>query len=565
GVLSFNGEIYNFKDLRTTFNQTTFRTRSDTEVLAEGFATRGFDFISSVNGMFAFAYWDRDEKTLTLARDRFGEKPLYYTETRDGLFLFASELKALVASGLIDTEINDEAFYDYLVFGFVPDPKSIYKDVYKLRAGERVVVRHGGKRTTERYWRATKTLLDGLSVDDAPLPIEDAATALLDSFDRAVLQQTVSDVPISAFLSGGVDSSAIVASMSSSGLIPSVCSVGFDQSSNNDMPYAKKVAAQYDVNLHEETISIDSVSQIPKIAATFDEPFADSSALPTFAVSSVAKRYATVALSGDGADELFAGYRRYPMISAEMRVRDHIPAALRTSIIKPLSEIVPKADWAPRFFRAKSTLQSLSLSHSEAYLRAIAINVPERMYALLSDDYHHSRGHYSPTDLISQALTDLPPGLVSDPVRFAQAIDFETWLPGRMLTKVDRTSMANSLEVRVPFLDHTLASWVNALPTQYKLTNGTGKYLLKRSQANRLSKDILFRPKQGFGLPLQSWMRDDNGPIEFLKERLSNSSDTRFSRKRVAQAIDQHQAGRADLSQELWTVIMWYAFREQMA
>ncbi|MBI1392144.1 MAG: asparagine synthase (glutamine-hydrolyzing) [Alphaproteobacteria bacterium] len=561
GILTYNGEIYNYLDCASTsiFKDGFFRTRSDTEVLAEGLTLEGPEFTDRLRGMFAFAHWRRDLRQLLLARDRLGERPLYYAETPDGFIVFASEIQAVLASGMVANEIDDAAFSDYLVYGYVPEPKSIYKSIRKLRPGERLIATRGGSIRLERYWLAS------FSLADQTQSFDDAAVELADRLDEAVRVQMISDVPIGAFLSGGVDSSAIAASMALAGNSAKVCTVGFEDAATDERSFARAVAERYGLAQTVEMMALDAGSLIPRIARAYGEPFADSSALPTYQVCAAARRMATVALSGDGGDETFVGYRRYPMVAAEMRTRRAIPAALRRLLFAPAGAIYPKADWAPRFLRARTTLQSLGEDDAAGYARAIGMNLPERVRGLLSTECLHALGDYDSVCVIENAARSLPPEIVTDPVRYAQAIDLETWLPGRMLTKVDRASMAHGLEVRAPFLDPELVGWANGLPTSFKLKDGLGKRVLKRAMEARLPNDILYRPKQGFALPLKQWLANPHGPLDAFLASPRWKADGRFNEAAVEKMAARHRAGVSDCSNELWTLIMWDAFLETAA
>ncbi|MEO0399112.1 MAG: asparagine synthase (glutamine-hydrolyzing) [Pseudomonadota bacterium] len=557
GVLAFNGEIYNYRDLRNdpALNGTTFRTRSDTEILAEGLDREGSDFLERVRGMFAFAFWNRSARTLLLARDRLGERPLYFTETRDGFLLFASELGALTASGLVETQYSNSAISDYFLYGYVPDPKTIYQDVWKLKAGEWIEATQGQSLHHQRYWRPDYR--GAISRDAASS--KETAEALLARLDAAVERQLVADVPLGAFLSGGVDSSAVVASMATAGLQPTACTIGFKNAPFDERPYAAAVADRYGARQVETLVDMDATALIDRIAGVYGEPFADSSALPTYLVCEAARRSVTVALSGDGGDEIFGGYRRYPMIAAEMRTRRFVPPALRRLLFAPAGALYPKLDWAPKILRFKTTLQSLGESNRAGYARAAGLCLPDRIARMMSGDFRQALGGYSSVSVIDDALTgvDLPE---NDPLAFAQAIDFETWLPGRMLVKVDRAAMAHGLEVRPPLLDSDFVDHAFTLPSALKIKDGQGKAILKEALRPRLSDDILFRKKQGFEAPLKGWLRRPEGPIDRLTTSKAWRDTGLFNTHTVAQMMQGHQSGAADYSQELWSLIMFDAF-----
>ncbi|MEM6415918.1 MAG: asparagine synthase (glutamine-hydrolyzing) [Pseudomonadota bacterium] len=557
GVLVFNGEIYNFTSLanESPINTIPLKTRSDTEVLTEGLATKGKSFIDDIRGMFAFAFWQRSTRTLTLARDRIGERPLYYTQTADGFLLFASELPALLASGLIAPTIDRRAVADYFLYGYIPDPKTIYENVQKVRPGELLEFRPNTTVGYERYWRPAFNdhTIDIYSEID-PLKEE-----LLQRFDAAVHQQLVSDVPIGAFLSGGVDSSAVISSIAQSGLKPTACVIGFEASEYDERAYARIVAQRFDAHLVEQVVDIDAASLIDRIAGVYGEPFADSSALPTYAVCEAARQSVTVALSGDGGDEIFGGYRRYPMFAAEMKMRRALPAPLRHLLFGPAGKLYPKLDFAPRIFRLKTTLQAMAENDTEAYARATGVNLPERCDAMFTNDFQHSNNDYSPVSVLHDALSlyGHPP---KDPLVFAQMIDFETWLPGRMLVKTDRAAMAHGLEVRPPLLDTDFIDWTASLPSGVKLDKSGGKAIFKNALRDRLPDEILFRRKQGFSVPLKAWLQDRKGPINRLNDSRAWLETGFFDETRVHQMMSRHQSGVSDFSQELWTLIMFDAF-----
>jgi asparagine synthase (glutamine-hydrolysing) len=522
GVLNFNGEIYNYRELaRDLSNQgVPLSTRSDTEVLAEGIALEGPAYVNKLRGMFAFAYWDAAQQMLTLCRDRLGEKPLYYAETDDGFLLFASEIGAIAASALVPLELDNMAVADYFLYGFIPDPKSVFARVRKLPPATMLTAKRGGGLGIGPFWRPAFS-------PTLPLAYEEAEEQLLALLDDAVRAEMIADAPLGAFLSGGLDSSAIVAAMAETGAPIKTCSVGFEAETADEREYARLVASLFDTDHEEEVAKIEAVSLIDEIARVYGEPFADSSALPTYMVSKLARARVTVALSGDGGDEIFAGYRRYP-----------------------------KLDWAPRPARLKTTLQALGARRADAYAHAIAANLPDRIRKILSPDFKRALGGYRPETVVEAAMT----GADDHPLTAAQRADLAVWLPGRMLTKVDRASMAHGLEVRPPLLDARLVEWACRLDPDFKLHHGEGKRILKSAMEQRLPKEIIHRRKQGFAPPVAAWLRDDAGPLK----RLAQSSAWRESGYLDARAVEamaaSHRSGASDCSQELWTVIMFDAF-----
>ncbi len=551
-VLTTNSEIYNYQALAADLrSRVSLKTRSDTEVLAEGMALHGVTFLHELRGMFAFGLWEPQARRLTLARDRLGERPLYYALTNDGFLVFASEIGAIAASGLIEMSTDPHAIADYFFYGYVPDPKTIYRGVNKLPPGHFLVAEHGRALRVERYWRP-------VFANGSTLPYEEAAEMLRARIDEAVAVQMVSDVPLGAFLSGGVDSASIVSSMAQAGGAVTACTIGFDEASHDESEAARAIAQKFGATHHLEEARGDSLALIDKVAAAMGEPFADASALPAYQVAQIARRHVTVALSGDGGDEIFAGYRRYPFFLAEEKLRRFAPAPLRAAVFGPLGAAYPKLDWTPRALRAKTTLQALARSSAQGYAGAMAINLPSRINSMLSADFKRSLDGYRPESLITEVMDASG---ADDPLSRAQYADLMTWLPGRMLTKVDRTSMAHGLEVRPPLLDHHIVELAGGLPSSYKLKNHYGKRILKDAFVSRLGADFIARKKQGFAPPLSAWMRrSHNNPALRLNASRHWRETGIFNEKTVERMIGAHQSGASDCAQELWSVIMFDAF-----
>lgn len=547
-VISYNGEIYNYRDLRRGFAEIEFRTQSDTEVLVEGLSRFGAGYIDRLRGMFAFAWWNARDRTLTLARDRFGEKPLYYAVSKDGFLVFASELAAIRASGLVELRHSAEAMRAYFHFGFVPDPLSIYENVLKLQPATHLAAQRGKPLSLAQYWRPEFSI-------DASLSFEAAQSGLLDRFDDAVNAQSKSDVSLGAFLSGGVDSASIVASLSRIAPCVTTCTIGFDAGAFDERADARLTAARYRTNHHEEVVDADE-ALIDRVAAIYGEPFADPSALPTLQVCGAARRHVKVALSGDGSDEIFAGYWRHPFFVGEERLRALMPASARRAFFRPLGALYPKLDFAPRPLRFKTTFQALGEDRPDAYARAIGMTLPERMENLFSGDFMQSTRDFDPARMVRDAAVDAP----DDPLNFARRIDLATWLPGRMLTKIDRASMAHGLELRAPFLDHLLAEWVFALPPGHLLGAAGGKRILKAAQKNRIDHKILHARKRGFAPPVAEWLRQPESSLERFLTSDSWRACGIFDGGAVEDAVRRHRASAGDYSQELWTLIMFDAF-----
>ncbi|MEL7689788.1 XrtA/PEP-CTERM system amidotransferase [Citromicrobium bathyomarinum] len=550
-VITFNGEIYNYRELRGELAALgyRFRTQGDTEVILAAWRQWGTDCLQRFNGMFAFAIYDRATRSLFLARDRFGVKPLFTATLRDGTFAFASELKGLLANPAVDRKIDPLAIEDYFAWGYVPDHRSILAGVEKLPAGHYRIVEHGKGPSSPVGWY-------DVSFDQQHrMPEADEGEAIRALLNDAVGSRMVSDVPIGAFLSGGVDSSTVVALMAKQADRPiTTCSIGFDVAELDETEHARLIAGKFGTRHHERIVDPGMFDRIDAIAAMFDEPFADASALPTAEVCALARQHATVALSGDGADEAFAGYRRHVFHAAEQGARDLLPAPVRRALFGPLAALYPKADWAPRPLRAKSTFQALAMSGEEAYAHALCVMPPTARDAIFSSRMTRDLGGYR----AEQPLIDL---MRSAPARRgldrAQYADLKFWLPGDILTKVDRTSMAVSLEAREPLLDHRLVEFAAGLPQASRVRGTEGKVALKRSMEGLLPNDILYRRKQGFVLPIAHWFRTDLSEAARAAARSETLLDTGwFDPKALSRLAEDHIAGRRDYARELWQLLM---------
>ncbi len=551
----YNGEIYNFQELAAELRAHghVFRTHCDTEVIVHAWEQWGASCVDRFRGMFAFALWDADREVLFLARDRLGEKPLYYTETDDGLLLVASELRAVVGGMAEVPPLDPEAVEDYFALGYVPDPRTIFRGVHKLPPATRLTVRRGAPPPPPiPYW-------DVRFAEAAPRDDRTAEEELAARFAECVRMRMIADVPLGAFLSGGVDSSAVVAFMAQASDLPvRTCSMGFPDPRFDESRYAALVAERYGTDHFAETVEIDAFGLIDRLATAYTEPFADSSAVPTFLVSALARKRVTVALSGDGGDELFAGYRRYAFHRREEQVKARLPAGLRRPLFGALARAYPKLDWAPRPLRAKATFEALAADAVGGYFRAVTLLPTPLRRRLYSADFRRALGGYEAIEVLrghaARSGTD-------DPVARAQYIDLKTWLPGQMLTKVDRASMANGLEVRPPFLDHELVEWAAALPPEQKIAGMDGKAVLKRLIEPLVPREVLHRPKQGFSLPLARWLR------EGFEERLRALPDEPllagtglFDRTMVRRLVAEHLGRRRDHARTLWSLLMFEAF-----
>ena len=551
----FNGEIYNFQELVPELQALghVFRTRSDTEVIVHAWEAWGEQCVQRFRGMFAFALWDRNRETLFLARDRLGVKPLYYAELPAGTLVFGSELKSLLVHPALPRTIDPLAVEDYFAYGYVPEPRTIFKGVHKLAPGCTLTYKRGNASALQvQYW-------DVPFKPSSHIDLHEAGDELLRRLREAVQLRLISEVPLGAFLSGGVDSSAVVAMMAGLMADPVVtCSIGFGEAAFNESAYAQRVAEQYRTAHHLEQVDPDDISLVDRLARVYDEPYADSSSIPTYRVCELAKKTVTVALSGDGGDENFGGYRRYRWHMNEERLRALLPLQLRRPMFGLLGQLYPKADWAPRVFRAKSTLEALARSSVEAYFHSVSILNDGMRQRLFTPRFRAELQGYAAVEVLKRHAANAP----SDhPLSLIQYLDLKTYLVGDINTKVDRASMAHALEVREPLMDHELVEWLSGLPAAMKLRNGEGKYLLKKSLEPYLPRDILYRPKMGFSVPLAKWFR---GPLRLsMREAVLGPvlADTGwFNTAYLRQLVDDHQSGLRDYSATLWTLMMFESF-----
>jgi len=535
-VTVYNGEIYNFPELRKGLMSRghVLRTQCDTEVIPHLYEEKGDEFVNELNGMFAIALWDNVRKRLLLIRDRLGIKPLYYADV-NGQVLFGSELKSLVAAG-VDRTVSKEALYHYLTYGYVPAPLTIYQNVFKLLPGH-LAIATGGGLEIKRYWDV-KPKEDKVRSEEEY--IEQLEELLLD----AVRLRLISDVPLGALLSGGVDSSLVVAMMAqcSSSRVKTF-TIGFDEASYNEAQHARTVAEQYGTDHYELVVRPKVADHFEKIVLQYDEPFADSSAIPTYFVSKMARENVTVVLSGDGGDELFAGYDRYVDFFRK-RPLYYIPAPIRRSMFGFLSRLLPYG------MRGKRFLWRLTLDPMTDFVTG---DVNIRNHTLISTDLISVDNDLNTMEIAGQYINARYPSELD-----ALCIhDLKLYLPDDILTKVDRMSMAVSLEVRVPLLDYRLVEFAFGLPPRLRLQNKTGKYLLKRLLERYLPVKHVYRSKQGFAVPLGKWFRGE------LREPLLDMLNTHmirkvglFNPKIVQRMVDMHMTGRWDFSGKIWQVLV---------
>jgi asparagine synthase (glutamine-hydrolysing) len=539
----FNGEIYNFRELRQDLEVAgaRFRTQSDTEVILRAYEAEGRACVNRLRGMFAFAILDERTRRLILARDRMGIKPLVYSWDGRRL-LFASEIKAIVEDATVSRDLDPDALGEYLTYHYVPAPRTIFASVRKLPPASLLVLPlDGGAPEISRYWRLR-------FAPDTRITEGEWIERLGAHLSDAVRCHMVSDVPIGAFLSGGVDSSTVVALMAEASPTPiRTFSIGFDEADFDELRFARQVAARYGTDHYELVVKPAALDVLPKLAWHLDEPFADSSAIPTYYVAKITREHVTVALSGDGGDENFAGYRRYAQAMALVARMDRSPARLARPLLRLTSRLLPVGA------RGQAWTGLFGSGALEQYARLVTHERSETLRRALSPEWAHVAGRVSAPLSFERLLAN---GGALDPVSRLQHIDMETYLPDDILAKVDRTSMAVSLESRVPLLDHRLLEFVATIPSSLKLKGGTGKYILKRAMASRLPADILSRRKMGFGVPLGAWFR---GELRDMTHDLLLDPRTRqrgiFRTSWVDELLRDHESGRRDCSARLWAML----------
>ncbi|MEG8219203.1 amidotransferase 1, exosortase A system-associated [Sphingomonas sp. HH69] len=547
----FNGEIYNFAEVRAELEAKghVFRTHSDTEVILHGYRQWGEECVHRFNGMFAFALFDARAQSLWLVRDRLGVKPLHYALLSDGSLIFGSELKSLLAHPLLRRAPDLSALEDYMAYGYVPDDACLVAGVRKLGAGETLrLVRGRPLPQPHRYWDVS--FAD--RTKSSPQESEEELVALM---RQAVRSRMVADVPLGAFLSGGVDSSSVVALMAeASSQAVKTCTIGFDVAALDETAYADRIARRFATDHRSRIVSPDDYGLIDRLAFHFDEPFADASALPTFRVCELAREQVTVALSGDGADEAFAGYRRHRFQMQGERIRGLIPASIREPLFGTLGKYYPKADWAPRALRAKSTFLELAGGGGEAYAASVGITPHALRQRLFTQEVKGRLGGYRAEDRYVKAMANAP---ARDALDRAQYADIKYWLPGDILTKTDRMSMAVSLEAREPLLDHRLVEFAARLPVSQRIRGNSGKYLLKKAMEPYLPQDILYRQKMGFVTPISAWFRGAlAGEATAIAGGSALARTEWFDSAMLARIATDHRSGVADHGRLLWQLLM---------
>lgn len=549
-TIVFNGEIYNFRELQPHLESRghTFKTHSDTEAIVHAYEEVGTSCLKDLRGMFAFALWDDKARTLFVARDRVGKKPLYYTTTPKGTFVFGSELKAVLQHPDMEREIDLQALDAYVTLGYVPDPLSIFKNVHKLPPGHYLTFTNG-QVEVKQYWdfdfQPAKSVRE-----------EDYLEELRSLLDESVGLRLISDVPLGAFLSGGIDSSTVVALMARHMNQPvKTFSIGFHEDSYNELEYARLTAKKYGTDHHEFFVTPEICDIVDELAWHFDEPFADSSAIPTYMVSKLAREHVTVVLSGDGGDELFAGYTRY-VVDRGRSAFSLMPGLLRKGLMQPLSSHLPHGTLGRNF------IHNISLDPIDRYLDSVSVFTRLNKESLYTDGLRKRLGD---RDWVTQCFHKLAAKVgTGNSLDRLLYLDSKTYLPGDIMTKVDRMSMAVSLEARAPLLDHKLIDFVTHIPASMKLAGDETKHILKRAVSDLVPKEILNRPKQGFGVPVQEWINQQ------LRDRMHEVLSDSRTRQRgyvnpgyLEVLLDEHERGRRDHSVRLWALLMLELWHRQ--
>lgn len=547
--LVFNGEIYNYRDLRRELEDKghLFKSNTDSETLLHLYEEYGEDCVKSLRGMFAFAVWDEHKEILFLARDRVGKKPLLYTYA-NGIFCFASEFSALLESGLVRKEIDYNAIDHYLTFSYIPAPLTIYKGVFKLLPAHTLVLKGNGDITTRRYWN-----LDYRKKVD--ISEEDAEREVLRRLKEAINIRLYSDVPLGAFLSGGIDSSTVVALMSQlgSGRIKTF-SIGFEEEEYSELKYARNIAKLYNTEHYEFIVKPKALEVLPLLVERYGEPYADSSCIPTYYVAETTRRYVAVALNGDGGDELFAGYERYQgMVAAEIYQR--LPGLLKGmagGIARCLPDSVNPKNRLRNF---KRFVQAVNLAPAQRYLRWLGIfESGFKNDTLYAEGFRKNIISANSLDYLSAYFNKSAELNMIDRVSMT---DINTTLPNDYLVKVDIAAMANSLEGRSPFLDHKFMEFIVSLPAEYRMKGLIGKYILKKAIKDLVPKENIYRRKMGFGVPVGEWFR--NELKGFLRDTLlSERSFQRgyFDPQVVKDMVNSHISRKREHSLQLWSLLM---------
>ncbi len=548
-AIVFNGEIYNFHELRENLEKRghRFYTNCDTEIIVHLYDEYGADCVNFLRGMFAFAIWDETDKSLFIARDRLGKKPLLYSHQLNGDLIFGSEFSALLSHPAITREVDYEAIDEYLSYLCVPAPRTAFKQIRKLEPAHWLRWKNG-KIEMQRYW--LPDFSEKIKISD-----EEAVEETTRVMREATKARLISEVPLGAFLSGGVDSSIIVALMAEASANPvKTFSIGFDEADFSELKYAKMVAEHIGAEHREFIVRPDAMEILPKLIEHYGEPYADSSSIPTYYVSRETRKHVTVALNGDGGDESFAGYERYMGMKAA-ETYHKIPGLARKALIEFPASLIPESKKTrSRLRSAKRFVESASLGSTDRYFRWMSAIAPKLKSELLTDNFRRNLNGTKPIDALEYWFERADGADIIDKTMF---VDQMTYLPNDLLVKVDIASMANSLEARSPFLDHKVIEFAATLPADIKVKKGDTKTLLKKVAANLVPREAIYRRKMGFGVPIGAWLRGEMR--EFMRENLLSEKFNKrglFDRGKVENLIEEHQQQKRDHATPLWTLLM---------
>ena len=563
-VITYNGEVYNFKEIRKELEAYGYRfnSNSDTEVILKAFHRWGFDAVHKFRGMFAFAIWDKKEKRLILCRDRMGVKPLYYYY-KDGLFIFASELKAFHKHPKFKKELEEKALSLFLEYGYIPAPYSIFKNAYKLEPGHFLILEKDGTIRKEAYWKVEDFFIEGQKEREKWLKRseEELAEELESLLTESFKLRLVSDVPVGMFLSGGIDSTTVSALLSKEGIKLKTFTIGFYEKEYNEAPFAKKVA-EYLGTDHTELYCTpkEAFEIIPKLPEIYDEPFGDSSAIPTYLVSKLARSQVKVSLSADGGDEQFCGYTRYWIIVDRINKLSRLP--FKGVISKTLNLINPEI--ALKLYNTFKPILPKYTNFRDKYLKLRNVLKANN----LLEQYDLAVSYFLEEDLQKLGLKPYKETFLSlnslDPYASLMLLDLKTYLVDDILVKVDRATMSVSLEGREPFLDHKIVEWTSKLPSEFKYKDGKSKYLLRKILYKYIPPELIDRPKQGFGAPIYEWFKRDLKELylEYLNEERIRKGGI-FNPSEVKRLLDDYLQDRGVNHNKLWLLFVFEQWREK--
>lgn len=547
----FNGEIYNFQDLRKGLekNGHLFKSHSDTEVILHAYEEWDVDCLNRFRGMFAFAIWDSNLNRLFLARDRLGEKPLVYFH-KNGRFMFASEIKAILQAPGLERKVNLYALHHYLTYQYVPSPDTIFEGMKKLPPAHYLLYDYSGNMSIEQYWKLNFTPIQN-TYDD----LSELCDRIRTKLEESVKLRLISDVPVGAFLSGGVDSSLIVGMMAKlSGKPVKTFSIGFEEKDFDELSYAKLVSDHFATEHHEFVVRPNAIEILPKLVWHYNEPFADSSAIPTYYVASMTKDYVKVVLTGDAGDENFAGYGRY-LRSKWVALFTKIPEKVRKDLMPAFLRIFSYFHWKEKTLnRLADFMESLSVDQARNYAEQIKIFNAKEKGDIYTEGFTKNLENIDPLDFLLQKYEEVEADDLLDKLLY---VDINTYLPEDLLVKMDIATMANSLEARVPFLDHKFMELVAGIPSHLKLKGSTNKFILKKAFSDLLPEAILKRKKMGFGVPVSRWFRKElKGYVyEILLDRKALNRGY-FRERAIQRLLDDHIALRYDHSAKIWALLI---------